>query len=48
MDEATAEERFRTDFVERNRVKLEAIYQLGRESFRTREAEIRMLFEESA
>lgn len=47
IDHATADDRLRTDFVERDAVKLEAIYEFGRESFREREAEVRRLFERS-
>lgn len=47
IDPTTADDRLRTDFVERDAAKLEAIYQFGRESFREREAEIRRLFERS-
>ena len=46
VDKTTTEESFRTDFLERDRGKLEDIYQLGRESFRKREDEIRGLFGE--
>ena len=40
VDEAATAERFRTDFVESDVAKLEAVYQLGRESFRKKEKEI--------
>ena len=46
IDDATTDERFRTDFVERDRGRLEAIHQLGRESFREREDRIRGLLDE--
>ena len=46
IDKATTEERLRTDFVERDPKMLEAVYQLGRESFREREGEIRGLLTE--
>ena len=44
VDDAVTAERFRTDFAERDVAKLEAVYQLGRESFRTRENDIGNLF----
>lgn len=47
IDHATADDRLRTDFVERDAGKLEAIYHFGRESFREREAEVRRSFERS-
>lgn len=37
VDDAATAERFRTDFIESDLAKLEAIYQLGRESFRKQE-----------
>ena len=40
VDEPTTAERFRTDFVESDLAKLDAIYHLGRESFRKKEEEI--------
>ena len=45
IDATTTDDRLRTDFVERDAAKLEAIYQFGRESFREREAEVRRLFD---
>ncbi len=44
INEAMTKEFFRTNFVERDRNKLKAIYQLGRESFLKREDDIRSLF----
>lgn len=46
IDKATTDEQLRTDFVESDRRKLEAVYQLGRESFREREGEILALLGE--
>ena len=37
VDEAATAEHFRTDFIESDVAKLEAVYQLGRESFRKQE-----------
>ena len=48
IDDATTEERYSTDFVEHDLDKLDAIFQLGRESFRRREDEMGRLFAESA
>ena len=47
IDHTTSDDRLRTDFVEHDVAKLDAIYQFGRESFREREAEVRRLFERS-
>ena len=47
IDHTTADDRLRTDVVERDTVKLEAIYEFGRESFREREVEIRRVIERS-
>ena len=46
IDDARTGRRYRTDFIERNRSKLAAIYQVGRESFAAMEDEIRALLEE--
>ena len=46
IDDARTGRRYRTDFIERDRAKLRAIYQAGRESFAAREDEIRAFFEE--
>lgn len=45
IDEVTVDDRLRTDFVERDVAKLEAIYQFGRESLRKREVEVAGLLE---
>ena len=47
IDHTTTDDRLRTDFVERDAAKLEAIYEFGRESFREREAEVGRLFDRS-
>ena len=44
INQAWPEDRYRTDFLERDRNKLDAIYQLGRKSFEDYETEINSLF----
>lgn len=48
IDDARTERRYETDFMECDVGKLRALYDAGRESFATRETEIRSLFEEGA
>lgn len=45
IDDATTEERYTTDFIEKDARELELVFELGRESFRRREPEIRRLFD---
>ena len=48
IDDARTDRRYESDFMERDVGKLKAIYDVGRESFAAREADIRTLFAEYA
>ena len=43
IDDANTDERYTTDFLEKNKEKLEAIFQLGRQSFLRRESKVKRL-----